>query len=142
LPPGYGISVNTPYIKCLSNDSCVAPPIIQTRLTGGALTDTAVYNETTGLFKHGNYLGPALNRCNNGNCALPGETDVVYEGCSSAVSVFTTDYDAPLGKDQGSFRQALTPLVLFQDDEKKMVMKPRNEIESKSSVWHMVHVRT
>ena len=132
LPPGYGISVNTPYITSLTNDSCVDPPFIQTRFTGGAFTDSAIYNETTGLFKYGNLLTTALNRCINGNCALPGETDVVDDGCFSAVSVFTIDYDAPLGQDQASVRQKLTPLVMFQDGGDKMTIKARDESESKS----------
>ena len=132
LPPGYGINVNTPYITSLTNDSCVDPPFIQTRFTGGAFTDSAVYNETTGLFKYGNLLTSSLNRCINGNCALPGETDVVDSGCASAVSMFTIDYDAPMGRDQGSIRQAMSPLVMYQDDGDKMTMKARNEVEGKS----------
>ena len=132
LPPGYGINVNTPYITSFTNDSCVDPPFVQTRFTGGAFTDSALYNETTGLFHYGNYLSSALNRCINGNCALPGETDIVNSGCYSAVSVFTIDYDAPVGKDQGGIRQALSPLVMYQDGGDKMMVKTRNEVDGKS----------
>jgi 5'-nucleotidase len=111
LPSGYGVNVNTPYITSLTNDSCIDPPFIQTRLTGGAFTDVALYNETTGLFRYGNLLTDALNRCINGNCALPGETTVVNSGCNTAVSVFTIDYDAPVGKDQASVRAKLNGLT-------------------------------
>ena len=114
LPAGYGISVNTPYITSLTNTSCISPPFIQSRLTGGAFTDTAVYNETRGTFTYGNLDTPALNRCINGDCSLPGETDVVDSGCYSSVSVFTIDYDAPLGADQANIRGELQPLVAYQ----------------------------
>lgn len=87
----------------------------QTRLTGGAFTDSVVYNKTTGLFTYGNLLTSSLNRCINVNCALPGETDIVDSGCFTAVGVFSIDYDAPVGRDQGMFRQALSPLVVYQD---------------------------
>jgi 5'-nucleotidase len=132
LPLGYGIGVNTPFITSLTNSSCIDPPFIQTRLTGGAFTDSAVYNETTGLFKYGNALTTAINRCINGNCALPGETDIVDSGCQSSVSVFTVDYDAPLGRDQRSVRLAITPLVVFESGGHKMMEKVRREISGES----------
>jgi 5'-nucleotidase len=119
LPPGYGISANTPYITSLTNDSCVAPPFIQTRFTGGAFTDSAVYNATRGTFTYGNLLTSAVNTCINGNCALPGETDVVDDGCYSAVSVFTIDYDAPLGPKQRNIRVALEPVVTFKNPDRR-----------------------
>lgn len=128
MPPAYGIGVNTPYITSLTNDSCVDPPFIQTRLTGGAFTDEAVYNETTGLFTYGNLLTSALNRCINGNCALPGETTVVNSGCNSAVSVFTIDYDAPVGRDQAAIRAKLGSLAGGWKHSGRMA---RAEVESK-----------
>lgn len=115
LPVGYGMNVNNPVITSLTNTSCVAPPFVQTRFGGGAFTDSAVYNVTKGTFTYGNYVGAGVNRCINGNCALPGETAVVGDGCYSSVSVFTVDYDAPKGADQAGVREALTPLVAYQN---------------------------
>ncbi|ETN44407.1 5'/3'-nucleotidase SurE [Cyphellophora europaea CBS 101466] len=126
LPYGYGIGVNTPVITSLSNDSCIAPPFVQTRLTGGAFTDTAVYNATRGTFTYGNLQTEGLNRCINGDCALPGETDVVDGGCYSSVSVFTIDYDAPTGQDQTSIRSALEPVVPFQNKDGWASVKKRD----------------
>jgi 5'-nucleotidase len=90
-PPGspilslaYGLSVNNPTITSLTNTSCIAPPFVQTRLTGGAFTDTAVYNATSKLFTLGNSVGLGINRCTNGNCALPGETNVLCDGALAA----------------------------------------------------------
>ena len=114
LPTGYGISVNTPTISSLTNDSCVKPPFIQTRLTGGGFTDTAVYNATTKVFTYGNIASSGINTCINGDCGLPGETDVVDSGCFSSVSVFTVDYDAPNGAGQTEVRGALSPLVAYE----------------------------
>ncbi|KAI7097609.1 hypothetical protein KC352_g38560, partial [Hortaea werneckii] len=116
LPQGYGLSVNTPYITSFSNDSCVSPPFIQTRLTGGAITDIAAYNETTQTFHYGPIVPEGgINACINGDCSLPGETEVVEDGCYGSVSVFTVDYSAPLGEATTNIRQRLTPLVSFQD---------------------------
>ncbi|KAI7369184.1 MFS general substrate transporter [Hortaea werneckii] len=116
LPQGYGLSVNTPYITSFSNDSCVSPPFIQTRLTGGAVTDIAAYNETSQTF-HYEPIVPegGINACINGDCSLPGETEVVEDSCFGSVSVFTVDYSAPLGEATTNIRQRLTPLVSFQD---------------------------
>lgn len=124
-------SVNTPFITSFTNDSCVDPAFVQTRFGGGGTTDIAVYNETTGLFKYGNFLSAAVNRCINGDCALPGETAIVDEGCAASVSVFTIDYDAPLGPEQGGVRAALSPLVRFEGGD-KMRVKVRDELTSKS----------
>ena len=112
LPLGYGINVNYPSITSLTNTSCVAPKFYQTRLTGGALTDAAVFNATSGTFTYANYLGTGLNACINGDCSLPGETTVVNSGCQSSVSVFTIDYDAPSTGNTTNVRKALEPLVL------------------------------
>ncbi|KAF2762561.1 acid phosphatase precursor [Pseudovirgaria hyperparasitica] len=113
LPVGYGINVNYPPITSFTNDSCINPPFVQTRMTGGAFTDKAVRNETTGLFTYANFLGEGVNRCINGDCRLPGETDVVNSGCQSAVSVFTVDYDAPLKRDTSKVQTKMLPLVSF-----------------------------
>lgn len=114
LPNGYGLNVNYPSITSLTNTSCVAPLFYQTRLTGGALTDSAVFNASSGLFTYGNFqpaAGAGVNTCINGDCKLPGETTVVNSGCNSAVSVFTVDYDAPETKATKKVMKSLTPLV-------------------------------
>ena len=115
LPFGYGLSVNYPEITSLTDTSCVAPPFIQTRMTGGAEVDTAVFNETTGLFTYGSVTPAGLNTCINGDCTLPGETTVVDDGCFSSVTVFTVDYDAPNCAGSASVRPLLQPLVQYQD---------------------------
>ena len=112
LPLGYGLNVNYPSITSLTNTSCVAPKFYQTRLTGGALTDAAVFDASSGLFNYANNLGAGINACINGDCSLPGETTVVISGCQSSVSVFTVDYDAPSTKNTTSVRKALEPLVI------------------------------
>ncbi|KAI6913503.1 hypothetical protein KC318_g1662 [Hortaea werneckii] len=99
--------------------SCCRKPIsafIQTRLTGGAVTDIAAYNETSQTF-HYEPIVPegGINACINGDCSLPGETEVVEDSCYGAVSVFTVDYSAPLGDATTDIRQRLTPLVSFQE---------------------------
>lgn len=110
LPLGYGINVNIPLITSYKDDSCVDPPFIHSRLTGGAVVDSAVYNETTGLFSYGDLVAEGTNQCINGDCSLPGETDVV-ESCQSSVSVFTVDYDAPNCAGSKDIRDMLSPLV-------------------------------
>ncbi|KIX94416.1 uncharacterized protein Z520_09802 [Fonsecaea multimorphosa CBS 102226] len=132
LPLGYGLNVNTPVITSLTNDSCVNPPFIQTRLGGGATTDKAVYNATTGLFTYANLITDGNNVCINGNCALPGETPVVDNGCYGAVSVFSIDYDAPQGPAQHGIRAALQPLVAYENPDAKMLVKARDSMSSKS----------
>ncbi|TVY22227.1 Acid phosphatase [Lachnellula hyalina] len=105
LPLGYGINLNIPYITSFTNDSCVNPPFIQTRMTGGADVDYAAFNETTGLFSYQNLVEPGTNQCINGDCSL-----------LSAVSVFTVDYDAPIGgacKSGPDVRSWLAPLVQY-----------------------------
>jgi hypothetical protein len=71
-----------------------------------------------------------VNRCINGNCALPGETSVVDEGCYASLSVFSVDYDAPLGKDQTDLRVTMEPLVAFKDPVSKMAVKARGILTS------------
>jgi len=106
LPLAYGLSVNIPVL----NSTCSAPKYINTRLTGGADVDSALYNSTTGLFTFGNDVSSGLNTCINGDCTLPGETNVVL-GCSVAVSVYTVDYDAPSCNGAANVRSVLSPLV-------------------------------
>lgn len=113
LPLGYGISVNTPYITSLTNDTCVNPPFVQTRLTGGADYDFAAYNSTSKLFTYQNIVSPGGNTCINGDCSLPGETDILSAGCQSSVSVFTVDYDAPTGKSQTDVRWRLAGVAPY-----------------------------
>lgn len=114
LPLGYGISVNYPEITSLENADCVNPPFIQTRMTGGADVDTAVYDPTTRLFSYGSIVSAGANTCINGDCSLPGETSVVGSGCFSSVSVFTVDYDAP-NPGSRKARKLLEPLVKYQN---------------------------
>jgi 5'-nucleotidase len=108
LPLGYGVNVNLP----LLNSTCSNPVYIQTRLTGGAIVDKAVFNQTSGLFTYGNDVDAGINACINGDCSLPGETNVVL-GCSVAVSIFTTDYDAPNCAGTTNVRSSFQPLVQF-----------------------------
>ncbi len=95
LPLGYGINVNIPLISSFTNDSCVNPPFVLTRFTGGAEVDQAVFNKTSGLFTFANIVTDGANQCINGDCNLPGEQQVINGGCKSSVTVFTVDYDAP-----------------------------------------------
>lgn len=81
-------------------------------MTGGAFSDQAVYNASSGLFTYGNNLAAGINTCINGDCSLPGETTVVGAGCQSSVSVFTVDYDAPSTKNTTKVMEALKPLVI------------------------------
>lgn len=114
LPFGYGISVNYPEITSLVNADCVSPPFIQTRMTGGAEVDSAVYDPTTGLFSYGSVYPAGANTCINGDCSLPGETNIVGSGCFSSVTVFTVDYDAP-SPGSKKVRKLFEPLVKYQN---------------------------
>jgi 5'-nucleotidase len=102
LPLGYGLNVNIPFITSFTNTSCVNPPFIRTRMTGGATVDKAAYNASSGLFTFQNIFPDGANQCINGDCSLPGETDVVASGCKTSVSVFTVDYDAPYAGECGN----------------------------------------
>jgi 5'-nucleotidase len=110
LPLGYGINVNLPIL----NQTCSNPPFVQSRLTGGAIVDKAVFNATSGLFTYGNDVNQGINACINGDCSLPGETNVITT-CSVAVSVFTTDYDAPNCGGSANVRTLFEPLVAFSN---------------------------
>lgn len=98
---------------------------------GGATTDKAVWNATSGIFTYQNLITDGTNVCINGNCALPGETPVVDNGCYGAVSVFTIDYDAPMGHAQTAIRASLLPLVAFENPDAKMMLKVRDSMSSK-----------
>lgn len=115
LPLGYGLSVNIPLITSFKDASCIDPPFIQTRMTGGADVDGAKYNATTGLFTYTNIVAAGLNQCINGDCSLPGETTLLASGCKSSVSVFTVDYDAPTCSGSQGVRELLTPLVQYNN---------------------------
>ena len=115
FPNGYGVNVNIPFITSTTNASCIAPKYYHTRLTGGASTDYAAYNETSGLFTYQNLVPPegtGVNACINGDCALPGESQIVTTGsCRSSVSVFTIDYDAPDTSATKKVMKSMEPLV-------------------------------
>lgn len=116
LPLGYGLNVNIPLITSYEDSSCVNPPFIQTRMTGSAVVDRAAYNETTGLFHYAELVDPGVNQCINGDCSLPGEQAILNAGCQSSVSVFTVDYDAPIGGSCNvgpDVRSLLTPVVQY-----------------------------
>ncbi|KAL6717241.1 hypothetical protein ACLMJK_005156 [Lecanora helva] len=132
LPFGYGINVNYPEITSLTDASCVNPPFIQTRMSGGADVDKAVFNESTRLFTYGYVQSAGLNTCINGDCTLPGETTVVDGGCFSSVTIFTVDYDAPNCAGSASVRPLLQPLVQYQN----------STTNSTSSGKRSVHPRT
>ncbi len=102
---------------------------------GGGTTDLAVYNATTGLFHYQNLITDGNNACINGNWALPGETPIVDNGCFASVSVFTIDYDAPMGRAQAGIRSALQPLVAYENPDAKMMLKVR---EADSSEYFLM----
>lgn len=92
LPYAIGLNVN---YSPLNSSSCKTPEWVHTRLTGGAVTDKLVIG-SDGLPAYENYSPEnGLNTCINGDCSLPGETTEVEKGCRAAVSIFSTDYDAP-----------------------------------------------
>lgn len=128
--------MNYPEITSLKDSSCVKPPFIQTRMTGGAEVDKAVFNAKTGLFNYGDDT-PAngINTCINGDCSLPGETVVVGSGCFSSVSVFTTDYDAPNCAGSKNVRPLLQPLVQYQNSTKNSTGGPyKRRMRARSAV--------
>lgn len=93
----------------------MTPTFYQTRFTGGALTDIAVRNATTGVFRYAELLTEGVNACINGNCSLPGETEVVDGGCYGSVSTFTIDYSAPSGDLDAAVREKLVSVAKFED---------------------------
>jgi 5'-nucleotidase len=142
LPLEYGLNVNSPYITSQVDASCVNPPFIQSRMTGGAYSYVRTtspfphvremdrsnerkiqgvkFSATIGLFKNllvNNTL--ALNVCINGDCSLPGEASFLDKDCKTSVSVFTVDYDASdssscaAGSQTAAIRSALGPLVQY-----------------------------
>jgi 5'/3'-nucleotidase len=73
--------------------------------------DKAVLNTTSNVFTFGNDVNdPGANTCINGDCTLPGETNVVI-GCSVSLSVFTVDYDAPTCNNATNVRTLFQPLA-------------------------------
>ena len=134
LPYGYGINVNYPEITSLTDDKCIDPPFIQTRMTGGAQVDTAVFDEKTGLFTYGTMKTPeGLNTCINGDCSLPGETKVVDSGCFSSVTFFTVDYDAPDCAGGLNVWPALQPLVQDQKSTTKSTKSAKRHVRARRS---------
>lgn len=122
LPSGYGLNVNFPEISSAPGSSCVDPPFYLTRLSGGADTDRAAYNETTGLFHYADLVPPegtGINACINGDCWLPGETELVSK-CATPVSIFTVDYDAPATLKTASVAHAMSGLVKKYDGRRRL----------------------
>ncbi|KAL0569809.1 hypothetical protein V5O48_012154 [Marasmius crinis-equi] len=93
LPLGVGIGVNFPTFA--PGNSCVSPPFVLTRLTGGALINTITLDPMTGFPVVSSSEAPGLQVKLNGVSSLPGETPTAAE-CETAVSVFSVDYDAPV----------------------------------------------
>ncbi|KAN0063556.1 hypothetical protein ACQY0O_004004 [Thecaphora frezii] len=100
FPLGLGLNVNFPPVYEGSN--CSTLVYEHTRLTGGAFIDTLSVNKTSGLPVYVNYEAKGLNKCNNGDCSLRGETEVIRDakGCKASATVFATDYDAPTSSDK------------------------------------------
>jgi len=95
LPLGLGANVNFAQNVGIK-DKCHKAKFYHTRLTGGALTDKVVINATSGLPTYQDLVGPGLNVCLNGDCSLPGETNVIKkDDCSATISIYSVDYDAP-----------------------------------------------
>lgn len=107
LPLGYGLNVNFPPLK-----NGTDPKIVQTRMTGNAHVNEAVYNATQGTFTWANIkpYAAGVNACNSGDCKLPGETYVVENGGVS-MSLYITDYSAPEGDYTDSVMKRLKPLT-------------------------------
>ncbi|EXJ68289.1 uncharacterized protein A1O5_08904 [Cladophialophora psammophila CBS 110553] len=126
MPTGYGLKVSFP------TDMETPRSLKDTRLGGGATIDKAVYNATTGIFTYENLITDGNNVCINCNCALPSETPVVDNGCYGSVSVFSIDYDVPMGPAQHRLRAALQPLVAYENSDAKMMLKARESMSSKS----------
>lgn len=108
LPLGYGLNVNIPELKVNGTD----PKIVRTRMTGNAHVNEAVWDPKKGIFTWANIkpYAAGVNACTHGDCSLPGETYVVENGGIS-VSIYTVDYDAPMGDYTDSIMQRLEPLT-------------------------------
>jgi 5'-nucleotidase len=106
----YGINVN----MFLLNQSCSNPPFVRSRLTGGAVIDKVVFNETSALFTYGKYINQGVNTCINGDCSVSVETNVIT-GCALSMSVSTTDYDAPNSGGSANVRHLFEPLVAYSN---------------------------
>lgn len=130
LPYGYGLTVNYPVITSMTGSSCLNPPFIRTRITGGAPVTRAVFDPSTGLFS-GQNIAPndGLNTCGNGDCSLPGEATVL-SSCQSSVSAFTVDYDAPNSNVTRSVFQALQRLVTSESEAKNYTASSSGNIPS------------
>ena len=95
LPLGLGATVNFATNTGLNN-KCPSAKFYHTRLTGGAVIDRIVVDAKTGLPTYQNLVAPGLNVCLNGDCSLPGETNVINrDDCSATISIYSVDYDAP-----------------------------------------------
>lgn len=95
FPLGIGASVNFDNTSTYAS-VCDKVDYYHTRLTGGAFTDRVLNNTRTGLPSIHKIHSPAVNKCWNGNCTLPGETTIIHDNnCSASISFYSVDYDAP-----------------------------------------------
>ncbi|PWN29888.1 sure-like protein, partial [Jaminaea rosea] len=99
LPQAIGLNINfSPTTSSCPNQK---PKWATTRLTGKANIDKLVVGSNN-LPQYEEYATPegtGLNKCNSGDCSLPGETEYIDGGdCRASVSIFSTDYDAPVDK--------------------------------------------
>lgn len=98
LPIAVGLNVNFPKVTTLTtDDSCVDPPFVFSRLTGQKVSIPAIkYNATTNLFQGSSIHGTAATANEyNGIFGLPNENLVIDSGCYSSISAFSVDYTAP-----------------------------------------------
>lgn len=102
------MNVNIPHLSA-NNTS---PKIVQTRMTGNAHVNEAVFDPAKGTFTWANIkpYAAGVNACVNGDCSLPGETYVVENGGVS-VSLYITDYTAPNSWYTESLMKRIEPLT-------------------------------
>jgi 5'-nucleotidase len=108
LPLGYGLTVNIPAMTPNNTN----PDIFQTRMTGNANVNEAVWDEKRGTFTWANIrpYAAGVNTCVNGDCSLPGETYIVENGGVS-MSIYVVDYTSPMSCYTDSIIKRLKPLT-------------------------------
>lgn len=108
LPTGYGVNVNIPPLTADAKE----PPIVQTRFTGNAHVNEAIFDSDQGTFTWANIkpYADGVNACINGDCSLPGETYVTESG-SISLSLYTVDYTAPASTYTKLISERVSPLL-------------------------------